>query len=173
MIIYIRLLYKICFHPCKYNCKPSWCILKLLASAISFLIKDCPWKNLSAFISSWINQQGPKHENNCHSSCSILWLFKSHLVSNCLWTYVLLTRWGRLTHICVGKLTIIDSDNGLSPARCQTIIWTKAGIMFIGPLETNSNEILIGIQTFSFKKMHWKMSSAKWGPFCLGLNVLM
>ena len=26
-----------------------------------------------------------------------------------------LTHWGRVTHICVCKLTIIDSDNGLSP----------------------------------------------------------
>ena len=26
--------------------------------------------------------------------------------------------------------------------------------------------------TFSFKKVHLKMSSAKWRPFCLGLNVL-
>ena len=42
----------------------------------------------------------------------------------------------------------------------------------IGPLGTNFNEISIGIQTFSFKKMHFKMSSAKWRPFCLGLNVL-
>ena len=83
-----------------------------------------------------------------------------------------LTHWGRVTHICVGKLTIIDSDNGLSPGRRQAIIWTNAGILLIGPLGTNFNEILIGIQTFSFKKMHLKMSSAKWRPLCLGLNVL-
>ena len=83
-----------------------------------------------------------------------------------------LTHWGRVTHICVGKLTIIDSDNGLSPGRRQAIIWTIAGIMLIGPLGTHFNEILIGIQTFSFKKMHLKMSSAKWRPFGLGLNVL-
>ena len=54
----------------------------------------------------------------------------------------------------------------------QAIIWTNAGILLIGPYETNFSEILIGIQTFSFKKMHLKMSSAKWRPFCLGLNVL-
>ena len=46
------------------------------------------------------------------------------------------------------------------------------GILFIGPWETNFSEILIGIQTFSFKKMHLKMLSAKWRPFCLDLNVL-
>ena len=41
-----------------------------------------------------------------------------------------------MTHVCISKLTIIDSDNSLSPGRCQD------------------------------------MSSGKWRPFCLGLNVL-
>ena len=77
-----------------------------------------------------------------------------------------------MTHICVVKLTIIGSDNGLTPGRRQAIIWTSAGILLIGPLETNFIEIPIVIQTFLFKKMHLKMSSAKWRPFCLGLNVL-
>ena len=84
-----------------------------------------------------------------------------------------LTHWGRETHICVGKLTIIASDNGLSPGRRQAIIWTNAGILLIGPLGTKVSEISIGIQTFSFKKMQLNMSSAKWRPFCLGLNVLI
>ena len=77
-----------------------------------------------------------------------------------------------MTHICVGKLTIIASDNGLSPNRRQAIIRTNAGILLIEPLGTNFYEILIEIHIFSFKKMHWKMSSGKWRPFCLGLNVL-
>ena len=84
-----------------------------------------------------------------------------------------LTHWGLVTHICVVILTIIGSDNGLSPGRRQAIIWTIAGILLTAPLGTNFIEILIGIQTFSFKKMHLKMSSAKWRPFCPGLNVLM
>ena len=86
--------------------------------------------------------------------------------------FVILTHWGRVTHICVGKLTIIGSDNGLSPDRRQAIIWTNAGLLFIGPLGTNFSEILIEILTFSFKKMHLKLSSAKRRPFCPGLNVL-
>ena len=90
----------------------------------------------------------------------------------CLGNACGLTHWGRVTHICVGKLTIIGSDNGLSPGRHQAIIWTNAGILSIGPLGTNFNEILIGFQTFSFKKMPLKVSSAKWRPCCLGLNVL-
>ena len=80
--------------------------------------------------------------------------------------------WGRVTHICVGKQTIIGSDNGSAPGRRQAIIWTNAGILLIGPLGTNFSEILIEILTFSFKKMQLKMSSVKWRPFCLGLNVL-
>ena len=82
-----------------------------------------------------------------------------------------LTDWGRVTHICIGKLTVIGSDNGLSPGRRQAIIWTNAGIL-IRPLGTNVSEMLIGIQAFSFKKMYLKMSSAKWRPFCPGLNML-
>ena len=53
-----------------------------------------------------------------------------------------LTHWGRVTHICVGKLTIIGSDNGLSPGWHQAIIWTNAGILLIGPLGTNLNKNL-------------------------------
>ena len=76
-------------------------------------------------------------------------------------------------HICVNRLTITGSDNGLSPGWRQAIIWTNAGILSIGPLGTNFSENLIEILTFSFRKMRLKVSSAKWRPFCLGLNVLM
>ena len=86
---------------------------------------------------------------------------------------VQLTHWGRVTHICVSKLTIIGSDNGLSPGRRQVIIWTNAGILLIGALGTNVSEILIKIGTFSLKNMLLKMSSGKRRPSCLGLNVLI
>ena len=56
-----------------------------------------------------------------------------------------LTHWGRVTHMCVSKLTIIGSDNGLTPGRRQAIIWINAGILLIGPLGTNFSEILIEI----------------------------
>ena len=90
---------------------------------------------------------------------------------NSCWLTWILTHWGRATHICVSKLTIIGSDNGLSPDRRQAIIWTNDGILLIRPLGTNFSEISIEILTFSFKKMRMKVSSAKWRPFCLGLNV--
>ena len=74
---------------------------------------------------------------------------------------VISTHWGRVTHICVGKLTIIDSDNGLSPGRRQAIIWTNDGTMLIRTLGTNFSEILSDVHSFSFKEMHLKISSAK------------
>ena len=74
--------------------------------------------------------------------------------------------------MCVGNLTIIGSDNGLSPGRRQAITWTNVGISLIEPIGTNFSEMLIEIHTFSFKKIHLKMSSAKWRPISVGLNVL-
>ena len=41
----------------------------------------------------------------------------------------------------------IGSDNGLAPIRCQAIILINT-VLLIGPLGTNSSEILITIQTF-------------------------
>ena len=61
----------------------------------------------------------------------------------------------------------------LQPTCGDLIIWTNGGILLIGPLGTNFSEILVEFHTFSFKKMHLKMSSVKWRPFCFGLNVLI
>ena len=107
---------------------------------------------------------------NCYAGIS-LWSLNIKIFTNIPWCHfqtgryyptILLTHWGWVTHICISKLTIIGSDNG----------WTNAGILLIGPFGTNFSEILIETHAFSFKKMHLKMSSEKWQPFCLGLNVL-
>ena len=74
-----------------------------------------------------------------------------------------LTRWGRVTHICVGNLTIIGSDNGLSPGWRQAIIWTNAIVNL-----TLRNKLQWNI---FIHENALKMSSAKLRPFCLGLNV--
>ena len=67
---------------------------------------------------------------------------------------------GRVTHICVGKLAIIGSDNGLSPGRRQAIIWTSAGILWIGRLGTNLSEN-------AFENVVWKMASILPWPQCV------
>ena len=104
---------------------------------------------------------------------AFIWKLCCHWLKSLHQFHVTLTHWGQVTYICVGKQTIIGSDKGLPPGRRQAIIWTNAGILLIGPLGTNFSEISIKILTFSFTKMHLKVSSAKWRPFCLGLNVLM
>ena len=76
-----------------------------------------------------------------------------------------------MAHICVNELNSIASENGLSPVRRQAIIWTNAGVLIMRPSWSDFNEILIEVHTFSFKKIHLKMSSVKWRPFSLGLNV--
>ena len=94
------------------------------------------------------------------------------LYSRVLHWHAILNHWGRVTHICVSDITNIGSDNGLSPGRRQAIIRTNAEILFKRPLRTNFSEMLIEIHIFPFTKIHLKMSSEKWRPFCIGLNEL-
>ena len=102
------------------------------------------------------------------------YVFRVHDYGRFYWGYIFLcwlivplemwlwlTHWGRVTHIWVGTNTNIGSDNGLSPGQCQAITWTNARILLIGPLGTIFSGILSEIHTFSFKKMHFKTSSAK------------
>ena len=124
-----------------------------------------PWYELS-----YVSKR-PRHSQN--DSIQGRPILKSKKQTCCAYTVApLLTHWGRVTHICVSKQTIIGSDNGLSPDRRQAIIWTNAGLLSIGPLRVYFSENLTKIQQFSLKKMHVKMSSAKWRSSCLGLNVL-
>ena len=137
----------------------------------SFLVHNCPHDNHR------YGERDRKTDTPFHvKGWNILSKKFNTNIWNCSWKIqlaeFLLTHWGRVTHICISKLTIIGSDNGLSPSRRQAIIWTNAGILLIESLGTNFSEILIGIQTFSLKKMHLKISSGKWRPFCLSLNVL-
>ena len=85
--------------------------------------------------------------------------------ANILWDSTILvsslTHRGQVMHICVSKLIIIGSDNGLLPGWRQAIIGTNAGISLIGPIGTNFSEILIQINIFSFNKMRLKMLSGK------------
>ena len=107
----------------------------------------------------------------------ILVLGWSHSVLICLNSMLMLmllmvlTHWGRVMHKCVSELTIVGSDNGLSPGRCQAINWTIVRILSIGKLGTNFSEILLEIDTF-FIKNAFEYVVWKWQPFYLGFNVL-
>ena len=72
-----------------------------------------------------------------------------------------------MTHICITKLTIIGSDNGLSPGQGQAIVWTNAEILLIPAPGTKFIEILMEIHTLSFKKMHLKIAPILFRPQCV------
>ena len=112
----------------------------------------------------------PDHPK-CHTCCTCWWILLTTWFM-ILYIIFFLTHWGRVTHICIGKLTMIGSDNCLSPGRRQAVIWTHAGILLIRTLGTNFSETLSKIHSFSCKKMHLKMSSANGRLFTLGLNEL-
>ena len=56
------------------------------------------------------------------------------------------------------------------PAGCQAIFWINADLILVGTLGMDFSAIWSKTQWNSYKKM--KMSSGKWLPSCLGLNVL-
>ena len=58
---------------------------------------------------------------------------------------------------------------GLSHIKYQIIIWSNSGLLLI-PREKYFNGFLIEIKHHPYKKIHLKVSSAKWPPHCLGLN---
>ena len=85
------------------------------------------------------------------------WFLSSVLNSriNGGWIFYWLTfnsHWGRVMHISINNLTIIGSDNGLSPGWCQPIISLNAGILLIQTLGTSVSEILNEIHTFSYSR---------------------
>ena len=63
------------------------------------------------------------------------------------------------------KWVSIGSDNGFEPDRRQATIWTNAHFLSIRPKATNYSEILILVETFSFKKMHLKRRLRNGGHF--------
>ena len=83
----------------------------------------------------------------------------------------ILTHWGRVTHICVDKLTIIGSNNGLSPGWRQAIIWSNARILFIRPFGTNLSEIALNwyifIQENAFENVIRELATILSGPQCV------
>ena len=158
------------------HCFRWW--LGVNASPSHYLNQSCPRSIiLCSFVyaTQWVNTLRPRQNGallQTTFSNAFSWKLNDRILIH-ISLILFLTHWGRVMHICVSELTIIGTDNGLSPGRRQAIIWNNAGLLLIEPLGTNFSEISIEIQTFSIKKMHLNMSSAKWRPFCLGLNVLM
>ena len=136
------------FSICPFSCVvAAYALLRSLYDSTELLID---------YFERWIDIIRWKLPDLC-SECTIIDFFNGSVS--------LLSHWGRVMHICVANLTIIGSDNGLSPGRRQAIIGTNAGILLIRTLGTNFSEILNEVHTFSFKKMHLKYRLENGGHF--------
>ena len=104
----------------------------------------CVWYKLKFKSKRWIIIKHHDIQHTVNSASSALPVQQLLALTHC----------GRMTHICIGNMTIIGSENGLLPGWCKAIIWTNAEILLIEHLRTNFSEILIKIYTFSFRRMH-------------------
>ena len=80
-----------------------------------------------------------------------------------------------MTHICIGKLTIIGADNGLSPGRRQVIIWTCWNIVnwtLRNKLHWNFNRNSnIFIQENALESVVCEMATILSRPQCVNVRV--
>ena len=83
-----------------------------------------------------------------------------------------LTHWGRVTHICVGNLTIIGSDNGLPPGRRQAITWTKCWNI-VNWIPRNKYQWHFNRNSYNFiQENAFENVVCEMASICLGLNLL-
>ena len=108
-------------------------------------IREVQWLNsrLSSkcWVIVWLNSQNFQLSKIYPIEKLIKEVLSNHAISCCFlhcWhILVVVTHWSRVPHISVNELTIIVSDSGLSPGRCQAIIWNSAALLLTGQLETN------------------------------------
>ena len=100
---------------------------------------------------------------------------KINVTKICCWEMSWLTHWGWVRHICVSKLTIIGSGNGMLPGWHQVIIWTNAGILFIGDKiqwHFNWNQC-ISIHENAFENVACQMAPISSQPLWVNCDRLM
>ena len=112
-----------------------------------------------------VTKQAPSVGDETHLIFFMTFHFAYHLNTLQLWyrwnAFAIYQHWRWVTHICVSNLTIIGSDNGLSPGRRQVIIWTKMNIVYwalVNKLQwTLNRNLYISIQGNAFENVAWKM----------------
>ena len=96
--------------------------------------------------------------------------FNSFRATRRSYTAHLSTHWGRVTHICVSKLTIIGSDNGLSSRRRLAIFWTSNIVNWTLTIKLQWNlnrNFYIFIHENAFENAVWKMATTSSRPGCV------
>ena len=102
-------------------------------------------------------------------------MFKSFVNASCVSMCVklravqkVLTHWGQVTHICVSNLTIIGSDNGLSPGGHQPNHYLHQHWNIVNWILGNKLQWNIQWEISSF----WKMAAVLSQPLCV-LNYVL
>ena len=91
---------------------------------------------------------------------------------------LILTHWGRVTHICVSKLTIIGSDNGFvawpAPSHYLNQCWIIVNWTLRNKLQWNLNRNSnIFIQENAFESVVCETAAILSRPQCVKLNKLL
>ena len=121
------------------------------------------WINIGFHVTSFVSEEWQQFCNSYHP---LVLFIRSISFDRIKCIKNMLTHWGRVTHICVWKLTIFDSGNGLSPGRRQAIIWTNAGILLIVPFWTNFSKISSAKFIYFYsRKCIWKCRLRNGGHF--------
>ena len=102
------------------------------------------------------------------------------LPSDMIWWELVKTPLCRVPHTCVSKLTIIiGSDNGSSPDRHQSMIWTTTGILLIGPSGTNklkwtlNRNSWIFIRENTIENVVWKIMAILSRHQCVKIAIIL
>ena len=139
-------------HYCMFSAKP---LLEPMLTKINWTFRNKIQWNLSQNTIIFISEK--MFLSKCHPCFSGLYV---------------LTHRCRVTHICVRNLTIIGSDNGLSPGQRQAIIWINAGILLIEPFWNNlqwniNHNSNIFIQENALENVICEMASMLSRPQCV------
>ena len=149
-------------------CGGGWCVWWWLGGGGGgvLLVSMKVWVDINMTIVLKNNGQANRHHfhvlgvtSKTHGDVNTHQVNSGNGLSN---QHIHVTHWGRLTHICVGNLTITGSDDGLN--QCSNIInWTIKNTF-----QWNfSRSSYIFIQENAFECVVCEMSA-----ICLGLNVI-
>ena len=143
------------------HCQPYWPFVRWITRSPVNSPHKGQWRGALMFlwtapwINGWVNNR-EAGDLRCYRAHFDVIVMKYLIVKAVPGVHLL----NSLSHICVSKLTIIGSDNGLWTGRRKAVIWTSAAILLIRPQGTHFNEFLCKLESFHSRKyMPWDMWS--------------
>ena len=104
-----------------------------------WLVRICRHANIKGICNSYAKRLVPP-SGQAYFNALTMWCTHTNVRGSILPREVMgLTHWGRVTHICVSKLTIIGSDNGLSPGRLSCVCYQTRSELMPGRHRVNAS----------------------------------